>query len=98
MKSSLNNLTKKERRRIDIIKFEIGCLNHPGTFAHAHHLLSAGKRISHAHTIPLCPECHVGKDSIHGRKKWFREKYGTDEELLAETDKHVEEFEARTIG
>lgn len=81
MKSRLSNPTKAESRRMDIIKFEIGCLVHVGRPADAHHLLSSGRRISHLHVIPLCPDCHTGKDSTHKRKRWFRETYGTDDEL-----------------
>jgi len=98
MKSSLKNPTKAEKRRFYLIKFEIGCLIHPNTPAEAHHLLRNGKRVSHLATIPLCTECHTGGDSTHKRKVWFRETYGTDEELLAETNRRVEEFESRTFG
>jgi hypothetical protein len=88
-------ITAAHRRRFDIIKFEIGCLIHFGTPAQAHHLLSGSNRISHDHTIPLCPMCH---GLIHARKKWFAEKYGDDEFLLKLTNKQVEDFEGNTVN
>jgi len=57
-----------------------------GSPAHAHHLLSGGRRISHKHTIGLCELHHVGADGIHTRKRWVRDTYGTDNELLALTN------------
>jgi len=67
-------------------------------FANAHHLLSGGKRISHAHTIPLCDLHHTGVEGIHTRKKWFREQFGTDDELLEITNDQVVLLEASIIG
>ena len=98
MKSSLSAATVSERRRFEIICREIGCLVHKGRPAEAHHLLSVGRRISHLHTIPLCPDCHTGENSTHKRRKWFAACYGTDEELLKETNRRVALFEANTIG
>jgi len=97
MKSSLPAPTRAENRRFYILKFEIGCLNHPGTPAEAHHLIDpkTGKRISHAATIPLCLICH---HDIHSRKRWFRAEYGRDEFLLQITNMRVADFESRTVG
>ena len=95
MKSSLPPATQAERRRIDIIK-QIGCI------ADAHHLISkaTGKRISHHHTIALCPEKHhkYGPQSIHQGKRAFNDLYGSDAYLLAETNRRVADFEASIIG
>jgi len=104
MKSSLKPATKAEKRRFEIIKRDVGCIacyiEHGvmGTEADAHHLLSGGRRISHSHTIPLCPACHTGPNSIHKRKQWFRDLYGTDDELLDRTDALVKQFESNTVG
>ena len=106
MKSSLPPPTKAQSRRMGIIKREIGCIacrqfNFFGVWADAHHLISeeTGERISHSHTIPLCKRHHdKGRESIHGAKRWFRESFGTDEALLAETDRLVAKFEANTVG
>jgi len=97
VKSSLPAATKAEKRRFDIIKFEVGCLVHPGTPAEAHHILceKTGNRISHAATIPLCPDCH--RDTHH-KKLWFRKMHGTDAQLLGRTNWLVSQFEASTIG
>ena len=39
--------------------------------------------------IALCPECHVGKFSIHMDKKNFIKKYGTEAELTEKTRKLI---------
>ncbi len=94
MKSSLPPPTKKQSRRMEIIKREIGCLVH-GNWADAHHLKSGGVRISHDHTIPLCVNCHW---LIHNRTRQFHADHGTDAELLERTNRSVAVFEANTIG
>ena len=110
MKSSLKNPTKAEVRRIQIIKGEIGCVacridGHGYVPADAHHLLSGGRRISHSHTIPLCPWHHrgvvadykpIGMPSLALDKKKFEEWYGTEEQLLEFTNVAGEAFE-RTV-
>jgi len=104
MKSSLPSPTKAESRRMDIIKRDIGCIacrkyGKEGEPADAHHLLSGGNRISHAATIPLCKMHHdMPGGSIHRNKVFFRDAFGTDEELLAETNRLVADFEANIIG
>lgn len=102
MKSSLPAPTKAQSKRMYIIKAEIGCiacdlLGNSGVWADAHHLLSGGRRISHDHTIPLCKLHHNGKDGIHTRKRWFRETFGSDDELLAVTNKLLSIVEENTI-
>ena len=105
MKSSLPNPTKAEERRFEIIKREVGCLpcRRLGwgiCWANAHHLIDpdTGERISHAATVPLCDAHHTGEDGIHTRKKWFHSWFGTNDELLIETDQLVADFESRTVG
>lgn len=118
MKSSLGAITKAQRRRLEIIKFHVGCLacrrDHDSLVpAEAHHLLSGGRRISHDATVPLCPWHHRGAcnsdagsidmEILYGpslalSKRKFHELYGTDEEMLDETNRRVKEFESRTIG
>ena len=95
MKSSLKSPTRDELRRFYIIKFEVGCLFHPGTPAEAHHLLSGGKRISHMATVPLCSNCHW---EIHNEKRSFYAKHETsDDELIAETNRRIAEIEEQTV-
>ncbi|MBU8921763.1 MAG: Ref family protein [Bacteroidales bacterium] len=105
MKTSLPNATKAEKRRFKIMAEEIGCIaclmdnlgyNPPDI----HHELSGGKRISHSHTIPLCPETHhkYGDISVHQGIRKFEEKYSTEEYLRELTNRAVADFESRTIG
>lgn len=84
MKSSLPPATPEQSYRIEIIKREIGCIacyidGYPETPADAHHLIdpATGNRISHDHTIPLCPFMHhkKGPVSIHQGKIEFRQYY-----------------------
>ncbi len=70
-----------------------------------HHLLSGGVRISHQATIPLSPWFHRGvvplrMTAVQARERFgpskarnpeqFRERYGSDEELLAATNQLLE--------
>ena len=105
MKSSLPAPTKVQAHRMEIISRDIGCIaNHillnPGVPAQVHHLISekTGRRISHDATIPLSPEFHTGPFSIHGSKRKFAERFGSDEYLLSEVNRLVEIFEANTVG
>ncbi len=102
MKSSLPSPTKAESRRMDIIKRDIGCIacrqGNLHSQANAHHILSGGRRISHAATLPLCDFHHTGLISIHASKRGFVKDYGTEMELLAETNRLVAAFEANIIG
>jgi hypothetical protein len=84
--------TKEEARWMDAIT-AIGCIvcllaGHPGTPGAVHHLLRAGRRIGHMHTICLCdPGHHQGGDQVqkisrHPNKARFEAAYGTEAELL----------------
>ncbi len=102
MKSSLPAATKAEKKRIGIIKRDVGCIAcylDSGMFetpADAHHIISdiSGNRMGHKYTIPLCPEKHhkYGKMSIHGGAKLFVKTYGTELELLELTNEWAEVF------
>ena len=85
--------TAEERAWMDAIS-AIGCIaclidGHPGTPADVHHILRAGRRIGHLHTIPLCPGHHrdgtgsPGLIARHPYKARFEASYGTESELLA---------------
>ena len=73
---------------------ELGCSlcrhqGNEGTPAELHHIRRTGKR-SNAPVIPLCPYHHRGSNtSIHGmgRKRFEREYSVTEEELLEQTQK-----------
>ena len=70
-----------------------------------HHLLEGGRRAGHDKTIPLCVWHHRGVGFRYGDKgrdmgpswahgsKPFRAMFGTDDELLAEVNKYLEEFQ-----
>lgn len=88
--------TAAEKRRFEILAREIGCLIHRGTPAHMHHLIDpkTGNRVSHAATIPLCPDCHHMR---HSKKLRFWLKYGSDEDALIVANRLVAEFEGRIV-
>lgn len=82
---------------------QLGCIvcalrGHLGTPAAIHHILHAGRRISHLHTIPLCDPGHhqngdgVIKVSRHPTKARFEDEYGTEAELLEATKALVEKM------
>ena len=88
-------ITDAQRRRFYILKFEIGCIFHPGTPAEAHHLLSGGNRIGHDATIAVCPECHW---QLHNEKRAFLKEHDTtDGKMLMETNRRVKEFEDSVV-
>lgn len=79
----------------------------------AHHQLSGNKRIGHAATIPLCPYHHVGQppDGMSARQalavlgpslalasKQFREAFGSDLQLLHETNRRIEALRSQRVG
>jgi hypothetical protein len=70
-----------------------------------HHLISGGRRRGHSYTISLGLYHHQGiplpgwtlhqmrtyfGPSLRLESKAFRERYGTDDELLAKVNKHLE--------
>lgn len=54
-------------------------------------MTGAGRRATHWLTIPLCPECHTGKDGLHGTRARLKNA-GVDEmDLLSETIRRLNE-------
>lgn len=45
----------------------------------------ASQRASDWLVIPLCPDCHRGRDGVHGNKSRLRLLNMTEHELLAQT-------------
>jgi hypothetical protein len=101
VKTSTAEPTVLEARRMDNFR-HIGCvacwmLGHPNTPYDVHHQLSGGIRMGHFWTVPLCPAHHRGVDfspslhlaSIARGQRTFREIFGSDEELLALTDRLI---------
>lgn len=68
----------------------------------AHHLTDGGRRKGHDDTIPLCPIHHRGGQndegsvSRHPWRKEFEARYGTEQELLEQTNKELSELYAET--
>jgi Recombination enhancement, RecA-dependent nuclease len=56
--------------------------------ASIHHITSGYRRMGHLFTLPLCYMHHQGDGkqvpSVHGAKRSFVERYGSELELLAE--------------
>lgn len=101
MKSSIGSPSKEDVRRFQLMQ-EVGCVacaqkgiyGNPGDI---HHLLNGNRRISHQHTICLCPWHHRGISdnglttkelesklgpSLARSKREFIETFGDDEDLL----------------
>ena len=81
--------TKAEREWMALIA-DRGCVacSIDGEFSQAsvHHITNAGRRMGHLFTIPLCWSHHEGDGkevpSVHGSKRSFEKRYGTQLELL----------------
>ena len=91
VRSGKRTPTVEERRWMDAI-VRAGCLacrmdgiaDVPGE---VHHLLRAGRRIGHMHTICLCPPHHrTGEGGVIARHPWrvrFEQRYAPEPILLA---------------
>ena len=62
----------------------------------AHHLTSGGRRMGHYYCIPLCHLHHrsyIDDEKLVSRHPWkkeFEKRYGTELELLEQTNKELE--------
>lgn len=69
---------KRHMGRVAEYGMERGCIVCGQQFAHVHHVMEGrtpGRRSGDFCTIPLCYECHEGKDGIHGtRQRWSLHK------------------------
>lgn len=114
MKSSLSAPTPAHRKRFDVIQ-SIGCLccrvsrELIGVACDIHHVLAAGKRISHDATIGICPWHHRGvRPADYGSDRAataalgpsrvvspasFRKVYGSDEALLVRQNRLIRLYE-----
>lgn len=93
-------MTPKEKRHLARVQ-QLGCvvcrnLGLGPTPAEVHHILKNGRRISHFHTLPLCPMHHrggVNNNEVVSRHPWrkeFEARYGTEQELLKQTWRELE--------
>ena len=97
--------TKADIRRWQSFQ-DIGCIccRKYGFYSipEVHHLVSGNRRRGHADTIPLCPYHHRGIEpppaevgpSFAAGSKPFRARFGSDDELLEETNRLLEEVNA----
>lgn len=80
----------------------IGCIacrkeGYEGVPSDLHHPTSGGRRLDDALVIPLCSGHHravgnwIGPSLAHGRKP-FEARYGTEQELLEETERLLREL------
>ena len=108
MKTSTGKQTKAEQKRFDKLR-TMGCiccaLKGLGWRApEMHHLVSGGRRIGHAQTLPLCPFHHRnviepmmtprGMSKLMGpsfgaSRKAFEAEFGSEESLLAEVNRRI---------
>ena len=97
-------MKKKEKERFDKLK-QIGCIacKQKGKFSDPviHHIrkhTGMSLRPSHDDTIPLCPIHHnMGNQSVHLNKKLFESLFGTELELLKETNMEIIKLERMDI-
>tara|TARA_Y100000004_G_C8873028_1_gene394172 strand:+ start:424 stop:732 length:309 start_codon:yes stop_codon:yes gene_type:complete len=97
-------MKKEHKVRFDKLK-QIGCVacHKQGRFSDAiiHHIRKKNTglslRPSHDDTIPLCPMHHnMGNQSVHLNKKMFERLFGTELELLKETNLKIIQLETET--
>lgn len=97
-------MKKSEKKRFDQLK-QIGCIAclKKGRFTEPviHHIrkhTGMGLRPKHEDTIPLCPQHHnMGNNSVHLNKKLFYHLYGTEAELLEETNEKIKQLQEETL-
>lgn len=108
--------TKEDKERFRLLN-DIGCLpcrmrglGHQ--YGDIHHILHAGKRQSHQHTICLCKWHHVGAEpnvpdkvaeehkgpSLAKNKRAFYNEFGSEEELLEATNQAIEIVKQNIVG
>jgi len=63
--------TKAEKERMAKVA-ELSCCICGDWPTHVHHITQYGRRLGHMFTLPLCPNCHVGKNGFSGldRSAW----------------------------
>ena len=61
------------------------CGDSPVQVHHVREGQGASQRASHYLTVPLCPDCHVGRDGVHQSKAMLRIYKMTEMDMLADT-------------
>jgi hypothetical protein len=91
VKHSTGTPTKADIRRFALL-YDLGCIVCGGKPCELHHFTRNNKRLGHDWTIPLCPKHHTGhRFSWHKTRRAFREKMGTDRELLDKVNELIGE-------
>lgn len=96
-----NRPTAADKRRTAKV-YALGCIaclidGNPGTPCSEHHVKELGGYRDHSRTFGLCPAHHQqqfkknGMPNRHGDRKGFEAVYGTDMELLEETNRRIEQ-------
>lgn len=93
-------MKKKDKKRFDKLR-QIGCIacgrNEP-VIHHIRNKTGLSLRPNHEDTIPLCPNHHnMGNESIHLNKSVFEKKFGTEKQLLEETNVKIEQLEKEQL-
>ena len=93
-------MKKRYKERFDKLR-QIGCIacgrNNP-VIHHIRKNTGLSLRPSHDDTIPLCPIHHnMGNQSVHLNKKLFESLFGTELELLKETNMEIIKLERTDI-
>ena len=93
-------MKKKDKIRFDKLQ-ELGCVACGSTNVVIHHIrkhTGLSLRPDHQDTIPLCPKHHnMGRNSIHLNKSGFEHLYGTEKQLLRETNIEINQLERRYL-
>lgn len=91
--------TKKEREHIIKIK-ELACIicGYPPP-SDCHHITECGRRLGHMFTLPLCMECHRGRNGFSGlnRSAWDK-SLANQLRLLEIVNKKLEDLNGYTIS
>ena len=80
-------MTKAERRHMGRVA-ELSCLTCGADGVHVHHIREGqglSQRASNWLTVPLCPDCHLGPNGLHGDKSIMRVLKLDELDLLAMT-------------
>ena len=91
----MSKMKKREREHLQKVQ-DLGCivcirLGYYGTPAEIHHVRRFGEKRDHMKVIPLCPHHHRNSlESYHLNPKWFTGTFGTQEELLEETERFLD--------